>query len=148
MEEKEVILTREEIKRRFDIYNAKYFGGKLGKCRFFIFPKNTLAFGKYTDNTLKDGSIRSSIHIGQSTVWTEKKLELIIVHEMIHMYVRTIEGVRFDGLLGHGRHFRRQQKRLKKEFGLKIEVHPNFEPKPPKQYPKTWERVLLWLIDR
>ena len=142
-------LTKDEIKARFDVYNQKYFDGKLGKCKFFLFPKNIYTFGKYTDITQKDGSITSKIYIGQNFVLTEKNLESIIVHEMIHMYVRTIEGVKFDGLLGHGRHFRRLQKQLNKKFGLNIEVHPNIESVDNKKHtPKLWERFLLWLIDR
>ena len=141
-------LTKDEIKRRFDIYNTKYFEGKLGKCKFFLFAKNIYSFGKYTDILLKDGTIVSKIYIGQNFVLTDENLEAIIVHEMIHMYVRTIEGVKYDGLLCHGRHFRRQQKRLKKEFGLTIEIHPNMEYIDNYHMPKLWERVLLWIIDR
>lgn len=64
------------------------------------------------------------------------------------MYVRTIEGVRIDGVLGHGRHFRKHCRRLLKDYGLKIEVHPKFEYINKKLFPKMWERVILWLIDR
>ena len=65
------------------------------------------------------------------------------------MYVRTVENVRFDGLLGHGYHFRKHQKRLNKKFGLNIEIHPNLECiDNKKRIPKLWEKVLLWLIDR
>lgn len=142
-------LTKSDIKERFDIYNQKYFEGKLGKCKFFLFPKNIYTFGKYTDITQKDGSILNKIYISQNLVVTEENLESIIVHEMIHMYVRTVENVRFDGLLGHGCHFRKHQKRLNKKFGLNIEIHPNLECiDNKKRIPKLWEKVLLWLIDR
>lgn len=141
-------LSKELIKNRFDIYNAKYFEGKLGKCKFYIFNKTIYAFGKYSDILLKNGKIDSRIYIGQYFKLTEENLERILVHEMIHMYVRTIEGVKFDGLLGHGRHFRKHQKRLNKEFGLNIEVHPRLECVNGKPLPKRWERILLWLIDR
>lgn len=111
-------LTKEEIKRRFDIYNVKYFGGKLiGKCKFYIFSKEVGSFGKYTYYINNDGSRTNKIYVGQSTVWTDEKLEQIIVHEMIHMYVHTVENVKIDGLLGHGRHFKKHMRRLKKEFG-------------------------------
>ena len=82
-----------------------YFEGKLGKCKFYILPKNIYTFGKYSDIKQKDGLILSKIYIGQNFVATEENLESII-----DMYVRTIENVRFDGLLGHGRHFRKHLK--------------------------------------
>lgn len=142
-------LTKEEIKRRFDIYNIKYFEGKLtGKCKFCIFSKNIAAFGKYTHQTYKSGKAVNYIYVGQNTVWTDEKLERIIVHEMIHMYVRTVENVKFDGLLGHGWYFRKHMRRIRKKFGLNIEVHPSFEIINKKFTPKLWERILLWLIDR
>ena len=83
--------------------------------QFYIFPKNIHTFGKYSDIKQKDGLILSKIYIGQNFVATEENLESIIVHEMIHMYVRSIENVRFDGLLGHGHHFRKHLKRLNKK---------------------------------
>lgn len=142
-------LTKKDLKERFDKYNAMYFDGKLGKCKFYLFPKNIYTFGKYTDIKQKDGSILSKIYIGQNFVITEENLELIIVHEMIHMYVRTVENVKFDGLLGHGFYFRKHRKRLKKNFGLKIDIHPKLGCINNKKHiPKLWERVLLWIIDR
>ena len=48
--------------------------------------------------------------------------EDIIIHEMIHHYVRTIDR-QWGGLFGHGRLFRRQCKRLKRDYGLAITIH-------------------------
>lgn len=147
--EKEIKLTKEEIKRRFGIYNQKYFEGKLSdNCKFYIFSKNNGSFGKYTYYINSDGSVTNKIYVGQSTVWTDEKLEQVIVHEMIHMYVRTVENIKIDGLFGHGRHFRKHMRRLKKEFGLKIEVYPTFERLNKKYVPNLWERIIFWLIDR
>lgn len=50
----------------------------------------------------------------------EYKLKEILIHEMVHMYVRTVEGVKHDGLFGHGRRFKKHKRRLKKEFGIFI----------------------------
>ena len=50
----------------------------------------------------------------------EEMFRELLVHEMIHHYVRTIDGVFFDGFFCHGRHFVRQIKRIKKEHGLEI----------------------------
>lgn len=142
-------LTKEEIKRRFDIYNQKYFEGKLtGKCKFYIFSKEVGLFGKYTHYINTDGSVTNKIYVGTSTIWTDEKLEQVIVHEMIHMYVRTVENIKFDGLLGHGWHFRKHMRRIRKKFGLNIEVHSSFEQLNKKYIPNFWERIIFWLIDR
>jgi hypothetical protein len=61
--------------------------------------------------------------------------EELMVHEMIHHYVQTIDGVSFDGLFQHGRHFVRQIKRIKKRYGLEIWVccpHWHFRNEKPK----------------
>ena len=70
------------------------------------------------------------------------------MHEMIHMYVRTVEGKRMDGLLGHGRRFRRHCRRLKRDYGLLIRIHSDFGYINPKLKPKLWEKIMLWIIDR
>ena len=147
-EQEHITLTKDELKRRFDIYNKQYFWGKLDKCRFYIIGVNNSDYGSYTPQRDSKGNLYSIIRIGRCVRWTDETLRLILVHEMIHMYVRTIEGVRIDGVLGHGRHFRKHCRRLLKDYGLKIEVHPKFEYINKKLFPKMWERVILWLIDR
>ena len=64
-----------------------------------------------------------------------------------HMYIRTIEGKKLDGVIGHGRRFRAHCKRLRKEYGLNIRIHGDFGYINKKLYPKLWDRVLTWLID-
>lgn len=139
--------TKTNLKEKFNEYNNLYFDNKLGKCKFYYFSKNTHFFGKYVDTINQKGEIINKIYIGQSTIWTEEKLKEILVHEMIHMYIRTVENKKFDGLLGHGNSFRKHCKRLKKNFGLIINIHPKFvyinKPKP-----KLWEKIILWIIDR
>lgn len=139
-------LTKQDIKERFDKYNSLYFNGVLGKCDFCWYSVNQTNYGGYIAYETENGVI-SKIWIGRNTYWDEEKLKEILVHEMIHMYVRTIDNKKIDGILGHGRHFRRQCKRIKKEHGLIIHKHPNFGYIKKELNPKKWEKVLLWLID-
>lgn len=140
-------LTKKDIKNRFDVYNSKYFNGKLGKCQFLWLLPNHCDYGAYNAYE-KNGEILNKIWIGRNTYWTEEKLRELLVHEMIHMYIRTIERKKIDGLLGHGFRFRRQCRRLKRNYGLHIPIHSNFGYKKKELKPKFWEKVLLWLFDR
>ena len=136
------------LKERFDHYNRLYFDGKLGKCDFFWLLSKPGFYGKYATSQDKNGKIKSKIGITRSVKWTEQSLKELLVHEMIHMYVTTIEGKSYDGLLGHGRRFRSHCKRLKEDFGLIITIHGYSWCEDKKLSPKLWEKVLLWLIDR
>ena len=140
-------VTKELLKEKFNEYNKLYFGGKLGNCQFYFFPKNRTAFGKYTLWKKTSGEDVSHIYIGSRFNWNEQLLKEVLVHEMIHMYVTTIEGVKYDGVLGHGKHFRKQAKRIAKNYGIIISAH-SFDSYTGKEVqPKLWERLLLWLID-
>ena len=140
--------TVEELQVLFDEYNKLYFWGKLGKCEFHFFPKNNSNAGWYNHKRLRNGKIRSQIWLGKCVMWTDQVLKEVLVHEMIHMYNRTIESDRRDGLLGHGRRFRRQCRRLMKEHGLKIYLHGGYEFIDDRPEPALWEKVALWIIDR
>ena len=148
MNEMYIELDKKDIKRRFDEYNKLYFGGKLGKCKFFYLFQNS-QYGKYLSYYDNNGNLISKIGIGRCTRWTDGNLRELLVHEMIHMYVRTIEGKRHDGVLGHGRRFRRHCRRIKRDYGLTISIHGEGYGYIKKEYyPKRWEKVLLWIIDR
>ena len=138
----------EELQTLFNEYNKLYFWGKLGKCEFHYIPKSQNSAGWYNHRKLKSGKVRDQIWIGKCVRWTDQVLKEILVHEMIHMYVRTVEGKRMDGLLGHGRRFRRHCRRLKRDYGLLIRIHPDFGYINPKLKPKLWEKIMLWIIDR
>ena len=92
-------LTKKDIKERFDKYNKMYFGGKLGKCEILWGLVNNADYGAYHAYEKEDG-LHSRIWVGRNTIWTEEGLRELLVHEMIHMYVRTVEGKRMDGLFG------------------------------------------------
>lgn len=116
-----MIITNEDIKIRFDEYNKKYFGGVLPKCKCHSRRDKRSSFGTYT-YTRKNGKIEGHIWIARDVDWSEEDLREVIVHEMIHHYVRTIEGHK-GGLFGHNWRFRRQCRRIKREYGINIHVH-------------------------
>lgn len=107
----------ELLSDKFDEYNKLYFSGKLGKCRFYFLSKKCGMLGKYLFYE-KNGESR--IGIKKDIENFEFRLKEILIHEMVHMYVTTVEGIKRDGLFGHGRRFRKQKRRLKMEFGLFI----------------------------
>lgn len=143
-----MVVTKELLKVLFAEYNALYFDGKLGKCGFSFFSKNVSFLGWYCAKEDGRGRPNDKIWIGTSVKWTEEGLKRVLIHEMIHMYVCRVEGHKYDGVLGHGWRFRRQCRRIRKNYGIEALKFPDVEFINPKFYPKLWERVLLWIIDR
>lgn len=141
-------VTKELIKERFDEYNQKYFNGQLGKCKFYLLPKTKSTLGKYNGQEDKNGKPVDRIGIGTGVIWTEEAFKRVLIHEMVHMYNRRIDNCVWDGVLGHGRRFKRQCRRLKKEYGIDVLSLPEVEFIKKEFSPKCWERILLWLIDR
>ena len=142
-------ITKELIKERFDEYNQIYFSGVLGKCRFYLLPKSQSILGKYNGQEDKNGKPIDRIGIGTAVIWNEDLFKLVLIHEMVHMHNTRIDKCRLDGVLGHGRRFRREARRLKEEFGIDIDTrNMKIEFINPKLYPKRWETILLWIIDR
>ena len=141
-------ITRELIKERFEEYNQKYFNGQLGKCKFYLLFKNQDTLGKYNDQEDKNGRPIDRIGIGTGVIWTEEAFKRILIHEMVHMYNRRIDNCTWDGVLGHGRRFRSQCRRLKREFGIDVLTLPDVVYIKNEYSPKLWERIILWLIDR
>ena len=142
-------VTKELLMKLYDQYNETYYGGVLGKCEFSLIPKTIGGLGRYQNWVDSRGKERDRISIGTIAVWNETLLRDVLVHEMAHMYVRRIDGRKHDGLMGHGRYFRRQVRRIKQEFGFDIDdrfkkveyVHPKYER-------KRWDMILAWIIDR
>ena len=114
-------ITKELLKQKFEEYNNLYFNNELPMCTF-SYNYMRYAFGTYTTHTKSIGQKMGHIRISKSIDLDEEMLRELLVHEMIHHYVRTIDGVFFDGFFCHGRHFVRQIKRIKKEHGLEIQV--------------------------
>ena len=111
-------VTAKDIKIRFDEYNKKYFNGVLLPCNCHVIIEKGGTLGFYAP-IIKNGNIVGNIWISQDVDWNEEDLREVIIHEMIHHYIKTIEGHR-GGLFGHNWRFKRQCKRLKKEYGLII----------------------------
>lgn len=141
-------VTKSLLSKLYNDYNAKYFDNKLGKCHFSLFSKNTAYLGWYCAKTTKIGKPNDRIWIGTGVYWNPEILERVLVHEMVHMYVYRIEGCKYDGLLGHGRRFRSQCRRIKNQYGVDVLNLPKVEFINKKNSPKLWERFILWLIDR
>ena len=112
-------ITKDLLKSEFEKYNHMYFNDELAMCRFtYRYMRD--AFGKYRTEHTSKGKRIGRITISKSVDWDEEKLKQIIVHEMIHHYVHTIDGISLDGLFQHGFHFVRQTRRLKKQFGYEV----------------------------
>lgn len=139
-------LTKDLLAERFRTYNQKYFGGALGRCRFSCLY--TDVFGEYFYQENKKDPVKSRITLAKNVRWTEDALEEILVHEMVHMYIRTVLEIKHDGLMGHGPRFRRECRRIKRDHSLDIQVHPyHLYPLRKDDPPRIWEKVVLWLID-
>ena len=114
-------ITKELLKQKFEEYNKLYFNNELPMCTFsYNYMKD--AFGRYATHTKSNGRKVGNIRISKSMDLDEEMLRQLLVHEMIHHYVHTIDGVSFDGFFCHGWHFVRQIKRIEKEYGLEIKV--------------------------
>jgi hypothetical protein len=83
--------------------------------RYYYFD----AFGLY--RTLNKGKKNVGvISFTKKVEWTDEMVKQIMIHEMIHHYVHTIENVKLDGLFHHGKHFIKQVKRIKKDYNYEI----------------------------
>lgn len=140
-------LTTFLIATKFHEYNKLYFDGKLGYCKFALLPKSNTAYGRYDRKIQSKRVTESRISLGRCIKWNEKRLEEVLLHEMIHMYVETIEGKLHDGLFGHGWRFRRQCRRIHKQHGIRVRSHIYYDYINKKSSPKLWERIIMYLID-
>ncbi len=129
-------LTLKDFKPIFDEYNKKYFYGKLGDCRFmWLHPKAALGKYMYDNGVSTIGFNRKPNH-----PVTDEYLEEVMIHEMIHMYVRTIENVKIDGVWGHGFYFKKHCLRLYKNYRIKIDIIYM------EKRNSWWRRILMYLF--
>lgn len=108
-------LTKEELKRRYIKYNNDYFNGKLMMCSFGIFRGKKTAMGNFAYGSSYK---RPIIRISNFVNWTDDSLRDILVHEMVHCYVRTI--IHYNGMFVHGIFFTKKARELNKKYGLHV----------------------------
>ena len=107
--------------QNFSIFNAKYFNNKLKTPKFDPFYSKSGQLGFYTPEGRLTGGIRKkpvvtgpgTIHISKQYDRSEKDLQETLLHEMIHQYVLTVEGVYEEG--GHSRNFKTIAKRINQD---------------------------------
>jgi hypothetical protein len=135
-------LTNKGLEKKFIEYNNLYFNGRLGKCTL----KTTYCKDRYGQCLIGK---TNSIKITNQVNWTDESLRDCLLHEMIHLYIFSILGINRDGFFNHGRHFRREVRRIKRNFGIHVSIrcygYPPIKGKPSH---KLCERALAWLIDR
>lgn len=135
----------------YDEYNKVYFNGVLKHCNI-SYCKISLV-GQYTHKIDKKGDIVGRIWIANDVDWTEETLKDTLIHEMIHHYEvsidkrTSIDSFTWYGLFGHGRHFRKQIKRIKRDFGIAIHIHFPHIFKRKEKIPTTWFGKLLRFLD-
>jgi hypothetical protein len=95
-------LTEDFIKKNFIVFNNEYFDGKLKMPKFRVMHTKSrlgLCSWKNTSGVKTDYTISVTDYF----VFGEKKLQNIILHEMIHLYIRQ-NGIK-DSRTHHGRVF-------------------------------------------
>ena len=132
-------ISKEELKKRFDHYNQMCFGGKLGKCQFKYLPSRDSSYGMFSANTDKQGKTHCSIWIRAFNDTSDDFINGVLLHEMIHMYIYTIEHNKGHGLFGHGSRFKWHRKRLWTDYGLKVNMD---NPNKTRWAEKLWHRVI------
>ena len=113
-------ITKNTLKELFKEYNEKYFNGVLSTCKMNYIKISCL--GRYTYKKDKDGKIIGTIWITNDVDWSIDALRQVIVHEMIHHYVKTIDK-ELDLFFGHGKSFKKQMKRINEEFNIGVSIY-------------------------
>lgn len=140
-------ITKEDLKARFDEYNRLYFGSALPRCEFSVTKLSCL--GRYMFSSGKNGKRKYRIGLTCDVNWTEDSLRDVLIHEMIHHYVVAIDGCKgidgfsWYGLFGHGKRFRKQVRRIKRQFGQNIHIHPHHIYHIRERVPTSWWRKFV-----
>ena len=100
-------ITKDLIASKFDECNRKYFNGILEPCKFHTF-RMPRTFGMY-GRLMYKGKYVGNIWIASNVKWTEEAFATIEKHESI--------------IFKHGWRFKRQCRRLKREFGITIGLY-------------------------
>ena len=101
-----------DLERRFKEYNEMYFDGALPPCKMMV--SKTIVGGHCS-------SAYNFITISNRTYWTEERLKLTIIHEMVHYYVHKV--LNKKPLFTHGWTFNKVCDMLRKKHNLKVKIY-------------------------
>lgn len=113
-------ITKNILKELYKKYNKMYFNNELSICDCHYIKLDV--YGRFTYKKDKDGIIHGKIWITNDVDWTEEVLRGVLVHEMIHHYVKTIKHKDEYLFFKHGFQFRKKMKQLNREFNLGITI--------------------------
>ena len=112
-----VTLKKEDLERRFNEYNEKYFDGVLPPCKLFV----TKSKNGCPAWIAKYKKVNNKIYIANDVYWTDENLKLSLIHEMVHHYVWEI--LNLNPFCQHGRTFRKVCRMLRKKHGIRVNLH-------------------------
>lgn len=107
------IKNKEDVKVLFKKYNMLYFENKLRTPKFSTFIGKT-ALGEFFYN---DNTKLYVISIARNVDWTEEGLRNVMVHEMIHYYLK----IKYNKT-GHGSAFKKIMNEMNEKYGLNIKI--------------------------
>ena len=128
-----ISFSKYNLKIKYNLFNLKYFKNMLPKipvlwaslkgigglttCKI-ITPKFKTGFGtsKYQYSRISPNSLK--IQISNALKRSEKSIDKILLHEMIHVYFMVMKN--FDE--GHGLKFQKIAKKIGKSFGQEIPI--------------------------
>lgn len=144
-------LTNSTLRILYHECNIKYFNGILAHCEVCVFNDYTrIAF---YNKSIRKNKVYGKIYINKNVEWTDESLKNVLIHEMIHHYVAQVDKrYSFDdltwyGLFGHGFHFRRQCRRIKKNYGVNVNIHGGDVRTKAQKKPTTFFGKLLEFIE-
>lgn len=116
-------ITKKLLKELFKKYNSLYFDNVLPICEFHYLKLDSI--GTYTN-----GGKTGKIWITNDVDWTDETLRDVLVHEMIHHYVKSVYGKNEYIFFRHGFRFRKKMKEINKKYKLNIKIRfPNIKKK-------------------
>lgn len=112
---KYVKVTKDLMREKFQVFNERFFEGKLAVPTFLYLSGRTGLVGKY-----RDWGKGPTILINRGYHFFEQDFDDILVHEMIHYYIDAV--LKKDPFFSHGILFRKIRRRIC-EQGLEIHIH-------------------------